>query len=75
MRALPLGLSRAPDVLLRRPYHRGGRLMCLCRDITAGVQSCGNVMDGWTCTREKGHEGAHVACGGDIHRMMEWDDE
>ena len=39
-------------------------------------------VDGWTCTRDAGHEGPHVACGTlredgdyDLHQYHAWTDE
>lgn len=43
----------------------------LCRDLTR-EESCGETDQGWTCTREPGHDGPHVACGGDVHEMETW---
>ena len=42
----------------------------------ADVMPCNASWRGsYRCSREKGHDGPHVACGTDLHELRVWKDE
>jgi len=46
---------------------------CKYCDEGAQDEGCPEVTKrGYKCTRKKGHDGKHVACGGLQHRIEEW---
>jgi hypothetical protein len=51
-------------------------LACGGRCDHPGIENCGCLTTkenhGWLCTLPKGHEGEHIACGGDHHRYFAW---
>jgi len=54
---------------------------CVCTSIFDNVISCEatcmrDAPTPWICTRERGHTGEHIACGGSHnHKMFTWNDD
>lgn len=62
--------------------HDRTRNGCDCVDPLGEGESCGEKIDDpkapkgdWTCTRPKGHDGNHRACGVAEHNRCEWEQE
>lgn len=62
---------QAPERVWDEREHPG-RGCPYCRDLLTDGDACGETEQGWSCTREPGHDGPHVACGGELHEMAEW---
>lgn len=44
----------------------------MCVESMRDRTMCLSAYDGYQCTRKRGHEGMHCACGGMRHPMVQW---